>query len=102
MNFYEKEGSLGLHQDNDEQRETLRLGLPVVSFSIGDSGWFSYGWSRGEALAMVELKSGDVLVFGGEARMVFHGIDGIDAGTGPGELPGRVRLKPGRLNLTFR
>lgn len=50
----------------------------------------------------MELRSGDALVFGGDARMIFHGIDGIEGATGPGELPGGVRLKPGRLNLTFR
>lgn len=102
VNFYEKEGKLGMHQDKDEARETLLLGLPVVSFSIGDPGVFSYGFSRNEVLGRVDLRSGDVVVFGGEARLVYHGVEGIKVGEGPGEYPGGVRMKQGRLNLTFR
>ncbi|MCG8388586.1 MAG: alpha-ketoglutarate-dependent dioxygenase AlkB, partial [Cytophagales bacterium] len=102
VNFYEKQGSLGMHQDKDEQPETLQLGLPVVSLSVGDSAWFAYGWSRGDASGRVLLQSGDLLVFGGESRMIFHGIDSVESGTGPEEFPGGVRMRSGRLNLTFR
>ncbi|QCE08272.1 alkylated DNA repair protein [Vigna unguiculata] len=41
--FYTENGKLGLHQDRVESRESLRKGLPVVSFSIGDSADFLYG-----------------------------------------------------------
>ncbi|KAJ1416320.1 Alpha-ketoglutarate-dependent dioxygenase AlkB-like [Sesbania bispinosa] len=43
VNFYSTNGRLGLHQDRDESRESLQKGLPVVSFSIGDSAEFFMG-----------------------------------------------------------
>ena len=48
------------------------------------------------------MESGDLLVFGGASRMVFHGISMVHAGTGPGELRDDVNMLPGRVNLTFR
>ena len=51
-------------QDNDESRESLRKGLPVVSCSIGDSAEFLYGDERNvEKADSVLLESGDVLIF---------------------------------------
>ncbi|KAE9603161.1 hypothetical protein Lal_00018777 [Lupinus albus] len=103
VNFYTTNGRLGLHQDRDESKESLRKGLPIVSFCIGDSAEFLYGDHRDvENAENVLLESGDVLIFGGESRHVFHGVSSIIPDSAPIELLQDTRLLPGRLNLTFR
>ncbi|MCO5592105.1 hypothetical protein L7F22_046100 [Adiantum nelumboides] len=103
VNFYERSGKLGLHQDRDESLESRQRGIPVVSFSIGDSAKFVYGLERDVDLAdTVILESGDVLIFGGPSRMIYHGILSILPQTAPSWLSERTNLRPGRLNLTFR
>jgi len=62
-----------LTQDRDESRESLQKGLPVVSFSIGDSAEFRYiDQGNVEKAENVLLESGDVLIFGGESRHVYQ------------------------------
>lgn len=103
VNFYSNDGRLGLHQDRDESEESILKGLPVVSFSIGDSADFLYGDGRDENMAhKVFLESGDVLIFGGKSRRIFHGVPRISPNTGPKRLLEESNLRPGRLNLTFR
>ncbi|ONK62473.1 uncharacterized protein A4U43_C07F4240 [Asparagus officinalis] len=103
VNFYNNDGRLGLHQDRDESEESLQKGLPVVSFSIGDSAEFLYGDVRDEDKAKrVLLESGDVLIFGGKSRWIFHGVPSINQNTAPKRLVEDSNLRPGRLNLTFR
>ncbi|PKU81197.1 uncharacterized protein LOC110116101 isoform X2 [Dendrobium catenatum] len=104
VNFYSNSGRLGLHQDRDESEESLKKGLPVVSFSIGDSAEFLYSDARDVDMPeKVMLESGDVLIFGGHSRHIFHGVPGIKPNTGPEILVDeRTKLRPGRLNLTFR
>ncbi|KAD5803042.1 hypothetical protein E3N88_14402 [Mikania micrantha] len=78
VNFYTKTGRLGLHQDKDESDTSLKKGLPVVSFSIGDSAEFLYGETRDvDEADKVILESGDVLIFGGKSRLLFHGVTSI-------------------------
>lgn len=90
-------------QDRDESRESIREGLPVVSFSIGDAADFKYGDQRDVDTAdEVMLESGDVLIFGGDARRVFHGVTTIHSNTAPKTLVQETDLRPGRVNLTFR
>ena len=90
-------------KDKDETKETLSKGLPVVSFSIGDSADFLYGDERDVDKAQkVVLESGDVLMFGGKSRHVFHGVTVIHPNSGPKLLLEEANLRPGRLNLTFR
>lgn len=102
VNFYSQTGRLGLHQDKDESKDSLRRGLPVVSFSIGYSAQFLYGDHRDPDKAQkLQLESGDVLIFGGPSRNVFHGVTAIDTTTAPNLLQ-HINLRPGRLNLTFR
>lgn len=102
-NFYHTAGKMGLHQDKDEHDRQLKRGSPVVSISLGDSATFEYAdrmpapGSRDRTRA-VRLDSGDVLVFGGGSRMVFHGVARIHSGTRPQGL----HMRQGRLNLTFR
>ncbi|KAL7140426.1 hypothetical protein ABFS83_09G120300 [Erythranthe nasuta] len=103
INFYTNSGKLGLHQDKDESQESLRKGLPVVSFSIGDSAEFLFGDQRDiDKAEKVVLESGDVLIFGGKSRHIFHGVSNIVPKTAPKALLEETDFKPGRLNLTFR
>lgn len=103
VNFYSSSGRLGLHQDRDESEESIEKGLPVVSFSIGDSAEFLYSDVRDvDKAEKVILESGDVLIFGGSSRRIFHGVPSIKLNTAPGILTEKTKLRPGRLNLTFR
>ncbi|MGQ0445714.1 MAG: alpha-ketoglutarate-dependent dioxygenase AlkB family protein [Beijerinckiaceae bacterium] len=93
VNFYDSSARMGLHQDRDE----ADLAAPVVSISLGDSCRFRYGgMRRGDPAKKLELRSGGVVVMGGAARLIFHGVDKI--------YPGSSSLLPGggRINLTLR
>jgi alkylated DNA repair protein (DNA oxidative demethylase) len=93
VNYYVGGAKMGLHQDKDEED----FAAPVVSVSLGDSAIFRVGGlTRKDETQALELKSGDVVVLGGDGRLAFHGIDRI--------LPGTSALLPegGRLNLTLR
>ncbi|KAI0531189.1 hypothetical protein KFK09_000742 [Dendrobium nobile] len=104
VNFYSYSGRLGLHQDRDESEESLRKRLPIVSFSIGDSAEFLYSDVRDvDKAEKVKLESGDVLIFGGDARHIFNGVRCIKPNTAPKILIDKTtKLRPGYLNLTFR
>ncbi|PON43568.1 Alkylated DNA repair protein AlkB [Parasponia andersonii] len=103
VNFYSANGRLGLHQDRDESPESIRKGLPVVSFSIGDTAEFLFGDQRDvQEAKKIMLESGDVLIFGGYSRNIFHGVTSISADTAPKTLLEETNLRHGRLNLTFR
>ena len=79
--------------DSDEEA----FDAPVVSISLGDDAWFRIGGAkRGDPTERVRLRSGDVVVMGGDARLIHHGIDRILPGTS--DLVG----EPGRFNLTLR
>ncbi len=68
---------MGLHQDRDEQAADA----PVLSVSLGDDALFRIGGvTRRGPTRSLKLSSGDVLVFGGPARLAFHGIDRPRAG----------------------
>ncbi|KAI3738090.1 hypothetical protein L2E82_28108 [Cichorium intybus] len=89
--------------DKDERIESLDRGLPVVSFSIGDTAAFLYGNERDiEKAEKVNLESGDVLLFGGESRNIFHVVSSIVPDTASRRLLEATDMCPGRLNLTFR
>jgi alkylated DNA repair protein (DNA oxidative demethylase) len=93
VNFYRNEARMGLHQDRDEQV----LDAPVLSVSLGDSAVFRIGGTkRRDPTMSVTLNSGDVVMFGGVARLAYHGIDRVIAGTSPLISGG------GRINLTLR
>jgi DNA oxidative demethylase len=98
LNYYEADGRMGLHQDKDESPESIAAGVPVVSISIGDTARFLFGGTkRREPVVAIELESGDAFVFGGPARLRYHGVSRIVAGSAPPEL-----AMTGRFNLTFR
>jgi alkylated DNA repair protein (DNA oxidative demethylase) len=92
INRYEPAAQLSLHQDRNERD----LGAPIVSVSLGLPAVFLFGGvRRSERPRKVRLESGDVAVWGGPARLVFHGIEPLADGDDP--LTGRCRI-----NLTFR
>jgi alkylated DNA repair protein (DNA oxidative demethylase) len=92
MNRYQPGARLTLHQDKNERD----LSAPVVSVSLGLPAVFLWGGlTRGDRVRRVRLAHGDVVVWGGPARLVYHGVDTLrDA---QHELTGAVRY-----NLTFR
>ena len=98
MNFYDGDGRMGLHQDKDESERALAAGIPVVSVSIGDTARFLLGGARRrDPVDTILLASGDAFVFGGPARLRYHGVSRIIAGTAPSSFG-----FAGRINLTFR
>jgi DNA alkylation damage repair protein AlkB len=98
VNWYTAGSRMGLHQDKDESPESIASGAPIVSLSIGEAAWFLFGgFTRKEPVEKIRLLSGDAFVFGGPARLRYHGISRIEPGTAPPGLP-----FSGRLNLTFR
>jgi alkylated DNA repair protein (DNA oxidative demethylase) len=98
LNYYDADGRMGLHQDRDEGAASLAAGIPVVSISLGDTARFLFGGlKRREAVTAYLLESGDAFVFGGPARLRYHGVTRILPGTAPAELG-----LSGRFNLTLR
>ena len=72
---------MGLHQDKDESAQSLAAGVPVVSISLGDTARFLFGGvRRRDPVETLLLESGDAFVFGGPARLRYHGVSRIAAG----------------------
>ncbi|MEU6758172.1 alpha-ketoglutarate-dependent dioxygenase AlkB [Streptomyces sp. NPDC046685] len=94
INFYGGDSRMGMHRDAEEKSPA-----PVVSLSLGDTCVFRFGntASRGRPYRDVELRSGDLFVFGGPSRSAYHGVPKILPGTGP-----RALGLTGRLNITLR
>jgi alkylated DNA repair protein (DNA oxidative demethylase) len=98
LNYYDAEGRMGLHQDKDESPESIAAGVPVVSISLGDTARFLFGGERRrDPVEAIPLESGDAFVFGGPARLRYHGVSRIVPATAPHELQ-----LSGRFNLTLR
>ena len=98
INWYGADGRMGLHQDKDESPASIASGAPVVSVSLGDSARFLCGGTRRrDPVETLWLESGDVFVFGGPARLRYHGV----TRTLPGSAPASLEVE-GRFNLTFR
>jgi len=101
VNFYDTDGRMGLHQDKDESPDSIAAGVPVVSLSIGQTARFQFGGlRRRDPVETIMLESGDAFVFGGPARLRYHGVSRVIPGSAPPELP--LRAQSGRFNLTFR
>ncbi|MFJ3670723.1 alpha-ketoglutarate-dependent dioxygenase AlkB family protein [Streptomyces sp. NPDC090106] len=94
INFYDGDARMGMHRDGDEKTDA-----PVVSLSLGDTCLFRFGntETRTRPYTDVELRSGDLFVFGGPARLAYHGVPKVYPGTAPPELG-----LNGRLNITLR
>lgn len=92
MNLYEPGTRLSLHRDENERDFTA----PIVSVSLGLPAVFLFGGDqRGHRPRRIALESGDVVVWGGPLRLVYHGVAQLADGEHP--LTGRRRI-----NLTFR
>lgn len=94
INFYDGDARMGMHRDADERSDA-----PVVSLSLGDTCVFRFGntETRTRPYTDVELRGGDLFVFGGPSRLAFHGVPRVRPGTAPPELG-----LTGRLNITLR
>jgi alkylated DNA repair protein (DNA oxidative demethylase) len=92
INRYQPGARLTLHQDRNEND----FSHPIVSVSLGLPATFLWGGQvRSERPKRLPLVHGDVVVWGGPARLTYHGVDTLKAGEHP--LTGAVRI-----NLTFR
>ncbi|HWX60652.1 DNA oxidative demethylase AlkB [Bradyrhizobium sp.] len=92
INRYEPGARMSLHQDRDEQD----FGAPIVSVSLGLPAIFLFGGlERSEKPRRFRLEHGDVVVWGGPSRLVFHGVAPLV--DGEHSLLGRQRI-----NFTFR
>ena len=92
INRYAPAARLSLHQDRNERDFTA----PIVSVSLGLPAVFLFGGlRRADRPLRIRLESGDIVVWGGPARLAFHGIERVLAGDDG--LIGRCRI-----NLTFR
>ncbi|MDY1036121.1 DNA oxidative demethylase AlkB [Lelliottia sp. CFBP8978] len=92
INRYAPGAKLSLHQDKDEPD----LRAPIVSVSLGLPAVFQFGGlRRNDPLKRLMLEHGDVVIWGGESRLFYHGIQPLKPGVHPqaGEY---------RYNLTFR
>jgi alkylated DNA repair protein (DNA oxidative demethylase) len=92
INRYVAGAKLSLHQDRDEKDAWA----PIVSVSLGLPAVFLWGGKRrADPVRRLRLESGDVVVWGGPARFVYHGVSPLKDGEHP--LTGAARI-----NLTFR
>ncbi|VVE86548.1 DNA oxidative demethylase AlkB [Pandoraea bronchicola] len=90
INRYALDARLTLHQDRDERE----LGAPIVSVSLGLPATFLWGGlQRSDRTRRVRLAPGDVVVWGGPSRLVYHGIASVE---------GSFDAQAVRYNLTFR
>ena len=97
VNRYQPGARMSLHQDKNERD----FAQPIVSLSLGLPAIFLFGGlKRGDRPTRLRLSGGDVVVWGGPARMAFHGVAPLAAPDGPADPdqpPG-----PCRINLTLR
>jgi alkylated DNA repair protein (DNA oxidative demethylase) len=92
INCYKIGAKMSLHQDKNEKD----FSQPIVSVSLGLPATFLLGGLlREDKTIRLPLTHGDVLVWGGTARLFFHGILPVKAGSHP-------LLGEQRINLTFR
>jgi alkylated DNA repair protein (DNA oxidative demethylase) len=92
VNRYQPGAKMSLHQDKDEHD----FGAPIVSVSLGLPAVFLFGGlKRSERPRRFRLEHGDVVVWGGPARLVFHGVAPLADGE-------HAALGRQRINLTFR
>ncbi|MGN6115145.1 MAG: DNA oxidative demethylase AlkB [Nitrobacter sp.] len=92
INRYEPGAKMSLHQDKDEND----FGAPIVSVSLGLPAIFLFGGQkRSDTPRRFRLSHGDVVVWGGPARLAFHGVAPLMRGS-------HVVFGAQRINLTFR
>ncbi len=93
INYYQSDARMGMHRDADEED----LNAPILSISLGDDALFRMGGrARKDRTKSQRLRSGDLILMTGEARLSYHGIDRIFTGTSS------LLEEGGRFNLTLR
>ena len=96
INRYAPGASMGLHQDRDEGGAASDFTPPIVSISLGLPAVFLFGGGqRADKATRWPLAHGDVVVWGGPARLAFHGVAPLKDGE-------HAMLGAQRVNLTFR
>jgi len=102
VNFYKDGAEFKWHKDSEDPKLVKsKTGPPIVSFSVGLSADFGYKYSFEDPNhKTIRLNSGDVLLFGGPARMIVHSVLNVHPGSMPGHLRGK--MLNGRLNVTVR
>jgi DNA oxidative demethylase len=89
INHYQVGAGLGVHSDSDE----ADMAHPIVSVSLGATAQFLWGGlRRRDPLLRMPLHNGDVLVWGGPARLTYHGVSPMRS----------AQIDTQRFNLTFR
>jgi alkylated DNA repair protein (DNA oxidative demethylase) len=92
INRYEPGARMSLHQDKDERD----FDAPIVSVSLGLPAVFLFGgMRRADKTLRVQLAHGDVVVWGGESRLRYHGVLALKSGV-------HAVMGEQRINLTFR
>jgi alkylated DNA repair protein (DNA oxidative demethylase) len=92
INRYQPGTKLSLHQDKDERD----FSQPIVSVSLGIPATFLFGGERrSDKTQRIQLRHGDTVVWGGSARLRYHGVTMLKEAEHP--LLGKIRI-----NLTFR
>lgn len=92
INLYQIGTRLSLHQDKDE----IDFDQPIVSVSLGLPATFIFaGLERSSPQTKIKLQHGDVVVWGGNSRLAFHGVLPLEAGE-------HELFSQYRVNLTFR
>lgn len=93
INFYGPGAKMGLHQDKDE----ADFSYPIITVCLGDSADFLVGGpKRGDKPQVLVVRSGDVMMMGGNCRLFYHGVRRTYPGTSP------ISALHGRFSLTFR
>ena len=102
VNFYKEGAQFKWHRDSEDPAlARSNRAPPIVSFTVGLSADFAYKRHfEDEQHETVRLNSGDVLLFGGPARMIVHSVTRVIPKTMPGMLRGK--MLHGRLNITIR
>ena len=92
INQYKMGARMSLHQDKDEQD----FSQPIVSVSLGCAATFLFGGlKRSDKPRKILLQHGDVVVWGGETRLNYHGVMPLRANN-------HAAFGAYRFNLTFR
>lgn len=101
--YYTSRGRLGWHRDRitgltDAEQDAISSA--VISISLGDEAMFEYKQKIDDATQSIKLCSGDVLIFGGKSRMMWHQVSKVFANTCPKSL--NMKDYKGRFNVTYR
>ncbi|CAK0878365.1 unnamed protein product [Prorocentrum cordatum] len=101
VDFFPPSATMQIHQDRRESNESINAGYAVMGICIGDACDFAYGTEAPtdkRKPKSLTLKSGDVVLFGSDSRLLWHGVNRIM----PRTAPPCLRMIPGRLSLTVK